>query len=232
MNHIGLSLGPLGYKIFRMPPLPAQALDNFNRLPEDQYYRERWRQFSQYILYYGTDGWLCQVLPHRPFIQSRAYNHRVGGVRRQFEPIAGVDPTPQFNALAENLGFDRNQVFQVNLHQWRTRADGQFKGVVVPEGAHRDGHHITSVTVWSRHNIEGGESVLYPLGKAEPFFKRILEPGEVLVLRDEDLVHGALDIRPASAEGGYRDIWVISINPWADRRYGPEFEAFATASAD
>ncbi len=57
----------------------------------------------------------------------------------------------------------------------------------------------------------------------------MLEPGEIILLRDEDLVHGARNIRACSSEGGYRDIWVISINPWPERRYGDEFEAFATA---
>ncbi len=144
------------------------------------------------------------------------------------KPISCVDPTPQFAAIANALQFDTNSVFQVNLHQWRTWVNEIYQGKTVPEGPHRDGHHITSVTVWERHNITGGESTLYRIGETEPFFEQILQPGQCLVMRDEDLVHGARDIRAMSPEGGYRDIWVISINPWADRRYGREFEAFAT----
>jgi hypothetical protein len=231
MDHIGFHLGPLGYRILEMPPLSAEARANFDQLPEDPYYRERWRQFSQYILFHEHDRWACRVLTHRPFIQAKAYNQKVGGVRREFEPIAGVDPTPQFASIAEALRFDTRAVFQVNLHQWRTRVDEVFQGKTIPEGPHRDGHHITSVTVWARSNVTGGESTLYQIGKTEPFFEQVLEPGQCLIMRDEDMVHGARDIRAAAGGGGHRDIWVISINPWADRRYGQEFEDFATADA-
>jgi hypothetical protein len=229
MKHIGINIGPLGYKVCKLPPLSQEGLKNFDDLPEDPYYRERWRQFSQYILFYEYDHWACRVLQHRPFIQAKAYNRRVGGIRRDFQPISDVDPMPQFQFIANELQFDKDQVFQINLHQWRTRVDGSYKGVTIPEGPHRDGHYITSVTVWARHNIDGGESTLFAIGKQEPFLEKILQPGEILLLRDEDLVHGARDIRARSAEGGYRDIWVISINPWSERRYGDEFEAFATA---
>jgi hypothetical protein len=229
MNHIGLKLGPLGYRVINLPPLPQESKDNFAKLPEDPYYKERWRQFSQYILFFEHDHWACRILEHRPFIQAKAYNQKVGGVRRGFEPISGVDPTPQFATIAEELCFDTNATYQVNLHQWRTRVNETYQGKTIPEGPHRDGHHITSVTVWDRHNITGGESTLYQVGKTEPFFEEVLQPGQCLVMRDEDMVHGARDIASASDEGGYRDIWVISINPWADRRYGEEFEAFATA---
>ena len=229
MKHIGFHIGPLGYKVSKLPPLSEEAMKNFDRLPEDPYYKERWRQFSQFILFYEHDQWACRVLQHRPFIQAKAYNRKVGGVRRQFEPVSNVDPTPQFQAIADELKFDKDEVFQVNLHQWRTRVDEKFKGIAIPEGPHRDGHYITSVTVWSRHNIEGGESTLYSIGKTEPFLERVLRPGEILLIRDEDLVHGARNIRARTAEGGYRDIWVISINPWSERRYGDDFEAYATA---
>jgi len=229
MNHIGRNIGTLGYRIIDLPPISKEARDCFSDLPEDPYYKERWRQFSQYILFHENDHWACRKLEHRPFIQAKAYNHKVGGVRRELEPITGVDPTPQFAKIAEELEFDRNSVFQVNLHQWRTRADERYRGKTIPEGPHRDGHHITSVVVWERHNITGGESVLYRIGETEPFFEYALQPGQCLVMRDEDLVHGARDIRPADDRGGYRDIWVISINPWADRRYGQEFEEFASA---
>lgn len=232
MNHIGFDLGPLGYKVTQMPPLSTAALSNFENLPEDPYYKERWRQFSQYLLVYENDHWACRVLEHRPFVQAKAYNRKVGGIKREFEPITGVDPTPQFAHLAEMMNFSKNEAFQVNLHQWRTRVSDLYKGATIPEGAHRDGHHITSVTVWNRDNIDGGESTLFQIGKSEPFFKRVLEPGQCLVLRDEDLVHGAENITANSEEGGARDIWVISINPWSDRRYGNIFEEYASAEID
>jgi hypothetical protein len=231
MKHLGFHLGPEGYRIFKMPMISEQALANFEHLPEDPYYKERWRQFSQYIFFYEHDRWAVRAVKHRPFIQAKAYNLRVGGVQRCFEPVSNVDPTPQLAAIAKQLQLDKNEVFQVNLHQWRTRVGGNYKGITIPEGPHRDGHHITGVIVWKRHNVSGGESTLYQLGKTEPFFERVLEAGECILLRDEDMIHGARDIKPASDAIGYRDIWVIAINPWADRRYGDTYETYYGAAS-
>lgn len=232
MKHIGLHLGPLGYKIFQMPALSGVGLRKFENLPEDPYYKERCRGFSQYVLFYEHDRWGCRVLKHRPFIQAKAYNRKVGGIRREFEPISGLDPTPQLAAIATWLKFDKNEVFQINLHEWRTRVGDNHAGITVPEGPHRDGYHITSVTVWARHNIKGGESLLYAIGKSEPFFDRVLEPGEILIMRDDDMIHAARNIQALTPDGGYRDIWVISINPWGDRRYGDTFETYASAETE
>ena len=227
MNRIGNSLGAAGYQVIDMPPLPSEALEHFAALPEDPYYTERWREFSQFMLFFEHDAWAVRRLAHRPFMQAKAYNHKVGGIARHFEPISCVDPTAQFRTLAEVLELDVDEVYQVNLHQWRTRVDATYRGATIPEGPHRDGHHITSVTCWNRHNVTGGESQLFRIGRSEPFFEQVLEPGQCLVLRDGDLVHGARDIDMASDDGGYRDIWVVSINPWSERRYGEAFERFA-----
>ena len=77
--------------------------------------------------------------------------------------LAQVDPVRKFKTIAERLKLDRNECFQVNFHNWRTLVGGNFTGTLVPEGAHRDGHHITSVTIWDRHNIEGGESQIFSI---------------------------------------------------------------------
>jgi hypothetical protein len=219
----------LGYKIVELPFPPRETLDNFANLPEDPFYKERWRQFSQYIFFFEYDKWTCRVLTHRPFIQAKAFNNKVGGVPRPFEPITNADPLPQLTALAESLKLDKDEVFQINLHQWRTRVGNGFKGAVVPEGPHRDGHYITIVAVWERNNVEGGESTLYNHGKTEPFFQHVLQPGESLVVRDEDMIHGAFDLKASTLDGGFRDIWVIAINPWSERRYGKDFEEYAMA---
>jgi hypothetical protein len=232
MNHIGRHLGPLGYKVIKVPPLSSAAMQTFENLPQDPYYGERWRRFSQYLLFYEYDRWACRVLRHAPLVLAKAYGPKVGGVQRFFEPTVDLDPTPQIAELAGCLRLEKNEICQVDLHQWRTRIDEKNSGVTVPEGPHRDGHHVSCVIVWSRSNIEGGESLLYEIGKTEPFWTRVLQPGEALILRDEDLVHSAGDIRALSADGGHRDIWVVCINPWSDRRYGDTFESYAAASIE
>ena len=43
--------------------------------------------------------------------------------------------------------------------------------------------------------------------------------------------HDASPITSIDGSLGYRDIWIVSINRWEDRRYGEEFERRAQALA-
>lgn len=229
MSYLGRTLGPKGYDVLQMPQVRQTVDRSFAELPPDPYYEGRRRRFSQYILFHQFSGWASSRLEQRPFIQSKTYNLKVGGVRRHFEPIEGFDPTPYFATLAEALDFNKDECFQVNFHNWRTLVGDGNSGSIVPEGPHRDGHHITSVTIWNRQNIEGGVSQVHSAAARDLLFETVLDDGQVLVMRDEDVVHGATDITVPEGETGYRDTWVISINPWNDRRYGVDFEDWATA---
>ena len=227
MNSLSRAVGPKGYKIIKMPAATMQSRAYFDDLPADPYHPGRCREFSQYIFYFGYEDWVAQALPHRPLVQSKLYNSAVGGLARDLHPVRQVNPIEQFRRLADVLDLDRDGVFQLNFHQWRSFSPGRDQIAMIPEGVHRDGHHITSITVWRRENIDGGETTLFRVGETEPFFCRVLEPGECLILSDADLIHGAKDIRARDANGGFRDIWVISVNPWNDRKYGHAFEKFS-----
>jgi hypothetical protein len=41
--------------------------------------------------------------------------------------------------------------------------------------------------------------------------------------------HYATDIEALDASGGHRDIWIVSLNLWKNRRYGEEYEARVSA---
>jgi hypothetical protein len=109
------------------------------------------------------------VLPHREFAQARAYNALVGGQPRSFRAAgrrAGVaDPCRR-----RAIGLDQDASWQLNVHQVRIVSAPGVKGVAVPEGPHRDGHHYTVTAVSRRHNINGGETQLMPPGGGKPFF--------------------------------------------------------------
>ncbi len=228
MKSMSHALGSTGYDLIQMPQNLDSVRETFAELPQDPYYEGRCRRFSQYILYHEFSDWQAKQLEHRPFIQSKLYNRKVGGVRRQFEPIVAFDPIPYFATIAERLELDRDECYQVNFHNWRTLVGNGYTGAIVPEGAHRDGHHITSVTIWDRVNIEGGVSQIFSIAGRELQFETTLENGKCLLMSDADVIHGATDIAVKEGESGYRDTWVISMNPWFDRRYGEEFELRAT----
>ncbi|MGN9810409.1 2OG-Fe dioxygenase family protein [Micromonospora sp. BQ11] len=227
-----MGLNDLGYAVIDTPPLDDHTLTQFESLPLDPYTgsTQRYRRFSQYRLFHDRT-WRLELLPARAFTQPRTYNNLVGGMLRTLEPLT-VDPTPLIAAGAEALGLDTGQVYQINVHQCRVISTPDVAGVAAPEGPHRDGHDFGMVAVTRRHNIAGGETQLMPLGGGEPFFRTVLRDGQAVVFDDTRMFHHVTDIEHLDGTGGHRDVWLVAVNRWANRRYGEEYEAQALASAE
>src|SRR5260221_13963456 len=96
--------------------------------------------------------WELELLPHRPFMQSKEYNSLVGGVPRYLEPLR-IDPTDQIAAGADAVPLDRSETYQLNVHQVRVLTNKEIRGIAVPEVPHRDGHEIGMIVVFRRGNI-------------------------------------------------------------------------------
>lgn len=226
------------YRTFYLPPADREVLDEFATLPLDPYTgaRQRHRRFSQYRIHSvldpgGQDRWELDLLPHRPFVQPKSVNTLVGGVSRELEPLR-IDPSPQIDAAAREIGLARDHDWQINVHQCRVVARPGRTAVSVPEGPHRDGHEYAMLAVFARHNIAGGESQLMPLRGGDPFFRVTLQPNQAIAFDDTRMWHTATDLAALSDHEGYRDLWIVVFNRWDRRRYGPEHEARAAAAAD
>jgi hypothetical protein len=219
-----------GYWLVDIPPLSSEGLASFDNLPLDVYTsgKQRYRRFTAYRMYFEKSAWRLEALPPRPFLQPSSYNTLTGGVPRVFEPMQ-LDPTPQMAAIAKTIGLDGREEYALNVHQVRVIANSSIKGIVVPEGPHRDGHYIIMTLVFARKNIRGGASQLMDTGSNIPFFDRVLSPGQGLIVEDERMWHYATDIEALDGSGGYRDIWIVSLNLWKERRYGEEYEARVSA---
>lgn len=219
-----------GFTIIELPPATDVVMTAFMNLPLDPYCggKHRYRRFSQYRLHHAAGRWEAELLPHRPFIQSRTYNSYVGGVPRHLPELL-IDPSEQLAAGAVAVPLDTATDWQVNVHQCRVITTPDVRGVSVPEGPHRDGHEIGMLAVFRREGITGAETQLMPLGGGEPFFRTTLAPGQAIVYEDSRMFHYATDIQAVERDG-FRDLWIVAFNRWADRRYGPEFEARALAS--
>jgi hypothetical protein len=218
------------YRVIDIPAPDPQVLAEFEALPFDEYTggRQRYRRFSQYRIAWdqGKNAWMLELLPHRPFVQPKMVNGLVGGVQRPFQPLR-IDPSPQIDVGAKALGLDISKTWQINVHQCRVISTPDVQGVSVPEGPHRDGHEYGMLAVFQRHNITGGTNQLMPIGGGEPFFEVTLQPNQALVYEDGVMWHNATDIVANDASGGHRDLWIIAINEWANRKYGEEFERAA-----
>ena len=99
---------------------------------------------------------------------------------------------------------------EIEIHQIRIAAIYE-ETQVAPEGVHQDGFdHIALVGV-NRHNIVGGEIMLYQDSHEAPFFRKVLENGDVTMLADSKLWHNAQPIRTIDHdEMGYMDLFVLT----------------------
>jgi hypothetical protein len=222
------------YRVFDLPAADPAMLAEFETLPHDPYTggKQRYRRFSQYRISHTPDAdrWQLELLPHRSFLQPKSVNTLVGGVPRELEPLR-IDPSPQIDAAARQIGLDQNHDWQVNVHQCRVIVAPGVDGISVPEGPHRDGHDYAMLAVFTRNNIVGGENQLMPIGGGEPFFRVTLQSNQALAFDDTAMWHTATDLQPLNGDYGHRDLWIVVFNRWDRRKYGPEYEARATAKA-
>jgi len=227
-------LGSARYKVAPFKISSERTIEAFDRLVLDPYCgqgrgalsggKHRYRRYDDYKVAFCDGAWRCELLPHRPFIQSPKFNWAVGGVARHLEPLQ-INPEPELNSLFIAFGFDTAETFHAKIHQIRVITTPEIHGVAVVEGPHRDGHEWQIVAVFRRHNVVGGESQLLPTGGGRPFFARILVAGEAICNQDAAMWHNATDIFPLDdLQIGYRDIWIIALNRWSHRRYGLTFE--------
>lgn len=229
------------FDIIELPPVSQEVQASFNDLPLDPYCgtgrgrlsdgKHRFRRFDDYRLHFEDGHWQAILLPHRPFIQSIEYNRAVGGVLRYLDPLKG-DFSPQIDVAMQAIPLDTTIDWQIHVHQIRVITTPAIRGIAVVEGPHRDGHEYGSIAVFKRHNMLGGETELSPLGGGAPFFRATLQEGQAIVYADGLMWHNATDIEALDGGEGHRDIWILAINRWENRRWGPEFEKRALAGAD
>jgi hypothetical protein len=220
-----------GYAVIDTPALSADVLDSFARMPRDGHSLKRLREIrlSQYFGYREDGQWIFALLPKRKYIQSAEYIRlaEAGGVMRHREQLE-CDPSPLMAAVMDALPVDADGQYHLNVNQIRVIANEEFKGVTVPEGPHRDGHEFSVIVVASRHNVTGGETQIIDPGTREIVHRQVLGENQAVLIDDERYVHYATDIAPEQGKVGHRDIWVIEINRWEKRAYGPAHERRAS----
>jgi len=213
-----------GYSIIEMPELKHEELASFNKMPRDRHSLQRHRtiRLTQYFGYCETNQWIFAPLPKRHYVQSLEYIKlsEAGGVPRYREQLQ-IDPSSLIARVMDNLPVDRAELFHVNVNQIRVTVNKTFKGVTVPEGPHRDGHEYSVIAVATRHNVCGGETQVIEPKTNHIVFRKILAENEAILIDDERYIHFASNIEASHGEEGYRDIWVIEINRWKNRAYGP-----------
>jgi hypothetical protein len=218
-----------GFALTRLPDPGADVLASYDDLPVDDYMGNgtRHKRFSQYRLRpTGEDGWDFELLPHRAYTAFKKFNQVGGGMRRDYLPVA-ADFVPLISIGIAELGLDRSEDWQINLHQNRTVAEPGKPGPLTPEGVHHDGHEFVMIGVLRRHNIAGALTRLWRDGAESPFWTGTLDDGEAVLLDDRALAHDVTDVLAANGSRGNRDIFIVAFSRWADKWYGDDHDAAA-----
>lgn len=123
-----------------------------------------------------------------------------------------ADFTAQMCFLIQSLEPERQQ-FKVSVHQVRQICYPDFESHNSPKGIHRDGaDYIVSALVMKRHNVVGGDSVIYSEDKRQVAMRETLMPAEFVFQEDRKLWHYVTPIQCRDPSMiGVRDIIGLDI---------------------
>lgn len=183
----------------------------FDELPLDPYIKGKYR--SRRLSRFMLDGDELIKMPHGYLFQSRDYNPLLGDIKREF---AELDDRLIELQIFKQLIFafcdscKLHPEADIGVHQIRTSCTPQNFGNPAPEGIHRDGTDFIGIFAVDRTNIVGGETHLYLEKRQKPVFKKVLNPGDLLLVNDHEFLHFTTPIKPEMAAGGTRDVFVLT----------------------
>ena len=194
---------------------------SFNNLPttnhkDGQY---RLRRYSQVELlmeippHWNPHHAAVKILSSSTFEQGSEYNSFQGNIKRKFENLE--DSTIHSGGMKEliHLFRDVNRLphgTTIDIHQMRI-ITAEEDTQVSPEGVHRDGYDFIAMVGISRHNITGGNLLVYSDRNGDYFLSIPLGAGEVVNLDDSKLWHNASTIKPVDQQKmGYMDAFILT----------------------
>ncbi len=199
---------------------PLAGLDAWlpfwDRLPPDAYLLDggkyRQRRHGVYIV----DGDQVVAAPPRPHWQPIDYNALHGGIERHFEPIeAALEADPLWRRLLVALAARASALkgarrWFVEAHAFRIDTANGI-GRPTPEGAHRDGVDLVTVTLVARRGIKGGESRVFQAQASAGLRFTMSQPWTTVLLDDARVIHETTPIQSSKAgAAGCRDTLVLT----------------------
>lgn len=212
MEHLTLDRIEHDLQLFRIEPeLLKTMLPSFGFLPRTNHADGQYRLRRYSVVHLLNDK--IQPSDKHDFMQSSDINHFQGDVVRQFEGIEnevlnsiGLLAMCQIFAQANQLPNGQ----EIEIHQMRV-VSLLDETPVAPEGVHQDGFDYIALIGIARHNVVGGEIMLYNDNHEAPFFRKVLDDGEVAILDDHHFWHNAQPIRAIERnKQGYLDIIVLT----------------------
>jgi hypothetical protein len=231
-----MPLNAQGFALIDLQPVSDEIIASYDKCPVDEYMGNgtRYKRFAQYRLSpdkASDSAWSFERLEHRDYTTYKKFNPVAGGIRRVYEPIE-VDFTPLIAQGIAELGLDRSEDWQINVHQNRSRAGTGTAAPLTPEGVHHDGHEFVMISVLRRVNVAGALTRLWNPGEDEPFWTGTLEEGQAVLLDDRAIAHDVTDVLSADGGPANRDIVIVAFSRWAEKWYGEEHDKAALSEGD
>lgn len=183
----------------------------FRTLPVDPYIKGNYR--SRRLSRFTISNDELIKLPHGYLYQSKSYNPLLGDIKREFaeldEELIKLDSFRKM-VLAFSDSCKLHPEAEIGIHQIRTTCSPNNYGNPAPEGIHRDGTDFIGIFAVDRDNIQGGETHLYLERKAKPVFRKVLNPGELLLVNDHEFLHFTTPVKPQLEQQGTRDVFVLT----------------------
>lgn len=197
----------------------ATFADHWPRLSRDNHMGDggtyRFRRYGEFEALAQSHR---RQLPHGPYQQPEYINKLNGGISRLFDPL---EPSFVSNLVLNRLldwltriydlceGSPQN--WNIRLHPYRIVANPGESGHPTPEGLHRDGvDYIVSLLV-SRHNVEGGESIITNNQGLVLTQRTLLRPMDLLIGQDATTMHAVTPVTPIDPdEPAWRDVLVVA----------------------
>ena len=204
--------------------LVESLADSFNDLPETNHKDGKYRLRRYSVVEFDSSATLFNslseneitILPQQDFTQSEKLNKYQGGAPRSFEEI---EPDILRSEGMREICFvfrrenDLKSVQEIEIHQIRAVTGEDGTAEVAPEGVHQDGFDCIAIVGVNRHNIEGGELMVYKDNKSDPFMSHKLIRGEMVMIDDQKLWHNAKSILAIDEEErGHGDWFILCAN--------------------
>lgn len=150
----------------------AQLAPSFGKLPNTEHADGQYR-LRRYSVIQFKDGKVID-LNKNEFMQTDDINRFQGNVVRQFEPVE--QSTLESDGMRElcEVFVDSNKLKngqEIEIHQIRISAIYD-ETQVAPEGVHQDGFEHIALIGMGRHNVEGGDIMLYNSFNEAPFLEK------------------------------------------------------------
>jgi hypothetical protein len=226
LGDLGAQLGSAGYAVLDAASLQALAgvaAGAFARwapfwqdLPPDEHLRDGGRYRRRRHGCFVVDGSRVDAVPHRAHWQPVEYNALHGGFERWFAPLPpALLADPAWPALLVGLAGVAGTLrgprrWFVEAHPFRIDTTDGI-GRPTPEGAHRDGVDLVSVTLVAREGVKGGETRVFDADSPAGQRFTLSRPWTTLLLDDARVIHETTPIQPLAPDRpGHRDTLVLT----------------------